>query len=180
MRPAPETSRRSASRPRSSICRTRCASSRRSNATTSASSCCSARTWSSLALSRLNGIRLQQQTGEWNRIGDTPRLDPVPISIETFDEALRYRETKEEQFKIFVRNYLEALSLPRITMFYEDLLQRPDWFFAKIQDFIGITPAEMSSQVRKNTSDDLRTAIPNFEELREHYRDTRYGPMFDE
>ena len=35
-------------------------------------------------------------------------------------------------------------------------------------------------QVRKNTNDDLREAVSNFDELRSHYIGTPYEQMFDE
>ena len=49
-----------------------------------------------------------------------------------------------------------------------------------IFDFLGVPARDLESAFHKNTKDDLREALPNFDELRARYADTPYGPMFDE
>jgi hypothetical protein len=46
--------------------------------------------------------------------------------------------------------------------------------------FLDVADVATEGKTLKHTSDDLRQAILNFEELRAGYAGTRYAPMFDE
>ena len=65
-------------------------------------------------------------------------------------------------------------------MFYEDLLVDSVTVFNKIFHYLDVSPHSLSSATYKNTNDDLQKAIVNFDELRMHFSDTIYAPMFDE
>jgi hypothetical protein len=63
---------------------------------------------------------------------------------------------------------------------YEDLLEDPTDFVRRALAFLdaGIQPTVGATL--KNTADDLRHAITNFDQLRARYVGTKYEQMFDE
>jgi hypothetical protein len=46
--------------------------------------------------------------------------------------------------------------------------------------FLRVPAVPVQGRSKKNTSDDLRDVVENFDELRSKYIDTPYGRMFDE
>jgi hypothetical protein len=46
--------------------------------------------------------------------------------------------------------------------------------------FIGVRPQPLQGKTLKNTQDDLREVVLNFDSLRAHYAGTAYASMFDE
>lgn len=127
-------------------------------------------------VSVFNAMRLHEETGDWNLYADGGSLPPLEIDPEQFDEWLQVREQQREE----IEAYAEALSLSTLRLTYEELLLDEDALFATVFDFLGVEPRKVEGEARKATSDDLREALANFEELRARYEGTRYEPMFDE
>jgi hypothetical protein len=65
-------------------------------------------------------------------------------------------------------------------LFYEDLLEDEPGFVRRTLEFLNCTNLPLNSMTLKNTNDDLREAVVNFDELRAAYAGTRYESMFDE
>ena len=134
------------------------------------------------ALSHVNAERLFQQTqarhgkGDWNLRDEKDRLDAEPVPVAVFDRALRFVTFDDAMLTAFA-DYVDG---PKLELEYADLLDDQHAWFGSIFDFLGVAALELQSTFKKNTSDDLRQAIPNFDELRARYGDTPYGPMFDE
>jgi hypothetical protein len=72
------------------------------------------------------------------------------------------------------------LGLPLFRLCYEDLLGKKDESLERLFQFLGARPMSVRGQTLKITSDDLRAAIVNFDQLRANYVGTQYEPMFDE
>ena len=66
-----------------------------------------------------------------------------------------------------LENFIRDLDLPLIRLFYEDLLLQEQETLRRICLFLNVRPIRGSCV--KNTSDDLREVLENFEELKSHY-----------
>jgi LPS sulfotransferase NodH len=129
-----------------------------------------------LTVSRFNGQRLNNKTDNWNLYRETDRQGAITIDVAKFDAALRQREQREQALE----GYIQALGQPTVTVYYEDLLRDREAFLSRVYDFLDLRSRPVTTHVIKNTSDDLRNVLQNFDELRAHYAGTPYAPMFDE
>ena len=133
------------------------------------------------ALSRINSIRLYERTkaahgrGDWNLRDEGDRLDTRPIPVAEFDKWLRFVTFDQQMLEAFA----EYVSGPRLELEYNDLLEDRNAWFGSVFDFLGVEDVPLGSDFKKNTSDDLREAIPNYDELAEHYAGTRFEKMFE-
>jgi hypothetical protein len=75
---------------------------------------------------------------------------------------------------------MSSLGRPTLQLYYEDMLRDETAFMGRVFDFLNVTPRAVKGKTLKNTSDDLREAVPNFDVLRARYIGTRYEAMFDE
>jgi hypothetical protein len=127
-------------------------------------------------VSRINARRLYEKTGYWNLYKEEQRLPPLVIDLDEFDQFLTEREEAIKE----LHEFISKLELPKINIVYEELLQEKEQTLERIFNFLHIKPKPVQSKPLKHTSDDLREAIDNFEELRGRYVDSRYEHMFDE
>ena len=127
-------------------------------------------------VSTINSCRLKNVTNSYNLYKEDNRLLPSPIDINDFDWELKYREKLDSKLEIYVKN----LKLPAQTLYYEDLLIDEFRTLQRTYDFLGVPFKLTKGKCIKNTRDDLREAIINFDELRSHYIGTPYENMFDE
>ena len=130
-----------------------------------------------LAVSELNAARLHRERGVWNLEPGQEALPPFRVDPEAFDEMLRRKERFEGLLADYVRN---ELALPTLSLAYEDLLRDREAVLDRIWGFLGVPGARTEGSLRKNTSDDLRRVLLNFDDLRARYAGTPYEPMFDE
>jgi hypothetical protein len=127
-------------------------------------------------VSEINASRLAKSTGRWNLWRGTNRPKPVPIDLGEFEFRLRRRERREAGLE----HYVAGLQLPTLRLPYEDLLVNQGASLGRLFTFLRVFPAPVHGSTLKITSDDLRTAVPNFDEIRGRYVGTQYEPMFDE
>jgi hypothetical protein len=127
-------------------------------------------------VSDINANRLKKAFGDYNIRKDKHRLPPPKIYPDMFNDWLLNRERLDAELNSFVK----SLNLPTLKIFYEDLLMDESGLFTKILSFLGLEHVEMKGNFLKVTSDDLRYAVKNFDELRSYYIGTPYEPMFDE
>lgn len=127
-------------------------------------------------VSRVNSKRLYETTSDWNLYDERNRLPPATIDPAWFDDALRRVEEDRRELEDYVGN----LEVPTLPLYYEDFLV--DWAaaFSRVCSFLGARFEPVQRQSIKNTSDDLKQAVSNFEELRALYAGTPYASMFDE
>ena len=76
--------------------------------------------------------------------------------------------------------YATSLDLPLLRVDYRELMLDPPATVARVFEHIGVAPRAVAGSTLKNTSDDLRESVQNFDELRAAYAGTEYEPMFDE
>jgi LPS sulfotransferase NodH len=127
-------------------------------------------------ISYFNAKRLWEHTEQWNLYSGYDRLPAFSINLEKFNEALINREKVEIELNEFVK----MLSLPVLPIFYEDLLTQKNNVLSNINSFLGVETKQVISQTKKATSDNLKAAVENFNELRSHFIGTSYESMFDE
>ena len=129
-----------------------------------------------LATSHLTAGRLHARTGAWNVQNEEARTGPQEFSVEEFDRMLR-RVVFDDAL---LRAYSEYLDARRLVVEYEDLLRDRNAWLQSILEFLEAAPQPLDSSITKNTDDDLRTALVNFDQIRRHYAGTPFAPMFDE
>jgi LPS sulfotransferase NodH len=128
------------------------------------------------AISTINAKRQYDKSGYWNLLQESTRLPAFEVDPEWFESLLREREELDRDLE----QYVADLRLPTLTMVYEDLLQDRDAFVNRVLEFIDVEVMPLPSATLKNTKDDLREAILNFDQLKAKYAGTKYAPMFDE
>ncbi len=127
-------------------------------------------------VSRVNARRLHNKTGNWNLYNESDRLPPAVIDLDDFDLMMQHRVAQDGELSA----YVNQLKLPKLTVCYEDLLQDRDAVLRQIFDFLHVRWVPVQAKTKKNTGDDLRQVIENYDALRARYVGTRYEAMFDE
>jgi LPS sulfotransferase NodH len=127
-------------------------------------------------VSRVNAERINDATGYWNLWNEEDRLPPATIDVVEFSKRL---ENVEEQ-KRGLESYVKRLELPTLWLDYEDLLVDQRATLERVFSFLGVRFEPVQGGSIKNTSNDLREAVSNFDELRSRYVGTPYEQMFDE
>jgi LPS sulfotransferase NodH len=127
-------------------------------------------------VSRINARRLHASSGNWNLYHEEDRLPPLAIDVEEFERDLQERAQAERELE----SYVARLRLPALRLVYEDLLGDREGTLQKVFSFLGLRPMRLQEKTLKHTSDDLRQAVLNFDDLRARYAGTAYEPMFDE
>ena len=128
------------------------------------------------AISVINGKRLYQQHGVWNLTNDSQRLPPFSVSKTTLDQRLARRE----QWDSALDEYYQRLDTPKQRFHYEELIADEAGYLDQLLDFLGADKLRLKPGLLKNTNNDLRQVIANFDELRAAYAGTRYQAMFDD
>jgi LPS sulfotransferase NodH len=128
------------------------------------------------AISNIAASHLHQKTGMWNLYDEKNRLQSLNISSEDFDRRLQKFVFQHKM----LRAYMDWLNVPKLRVEYADLLRDKTAWFGQIFDFLCVTPCDLSSKVRKNSSEQIREMVTNFEELKQKYVGTEFEQMFDE
>jgi LPS sulfotransferase NodH len=127
-------------------------------------------------VSRINARRLYEASGNWNLYKESDRMPPLAIDFQEFDQYLLERRQADQALDA----YVGGLDLPKIKVDYEDLLVNRDVIMQKLFAFIHVRPQQLQGKTIKNTRDNLREVVLNFDDLRARYAGTAYEPMFDE
>jgi LPS sulfotransferase NodH len=125
-------------------------------------------------VSTINAERRFATEREWNRLPGMAALDPIAISFEKLDGYLNYRLQRDAALSEFIG----TLDCPVLKVDYEELLIDESGLCEKICGFLGISAGSGRSRWLKETDDDLRKVLLNYEELRERYKGTVYEDMF--
>jgi glycosyltransferase involved in cell wall biosynthesis len=126
------------------------------------------------AVSWLNALRLKERTGRWNLYAEEDRLPPFSVKKAELEAALNHLERERED----IETYVASLGLQTFRTCYEDIFTNRGLTFMRIFSFLGVCHVEVSGKSLKNTPDDLRCVLKNFEELQSQFRDTPYEKMF--
>lgn len=129
-----------------------------------------------LVISEINAKRLFNTAATWNLEDERKRPGSFVLDLERFAEQLRWREQIEQ----WLAGYVNMLNLPTLTMYYEDLLVDEGPFFSRLYEFLGVPFADTKGKTFKNTPNDLRDVIENYDQLLARYKYTIYEPMIIE
>jgi LPS sulfotransferase NodH len=129
-----------------------------------------------LRVSLINAMRLNEATGDWNRYDETVQLTPLHIEVGGFKRELELEDKANRE----LNEYARSLGLPVLELHYEDLLADSEEAFRRVCGFLGTNYEPLEAGTKKNTSDDLRHVVANFDELKAAFAGTAYEPMFDE
>ncbi len=127
-------------------------------------------------ISTINAKRLYEKTGNWNLLKETDRRSAVEIDPVEFEQLLQLRAQWDHE----IISYTEKLPLPQLILNYEEMLTDKNAFTNRVYSFLNVEHILTEGTTLKNTKDNLREAVANFEELRARYAGTAYQSMFDE
>lgn len=128
-----------------------------------------------LALSSINGARLNEAHGRFYQTPKDEPLEPIHVEPERLVRAIRQREG----FQAAIRPYVDGLKLRKLHVDYEDLLADQGKVTDQVLGFLDLDVFPLTSAVQKTTPDNLRSAVLNYDELRAHFAGTEYEAMFD-
>jgi LPS sulfotransferase NodH len=134
------------------------------------------------AVSRIRARILYEKTKgrnpqtSWNLYDEKDRLGPQTIQIAELDKVLKIVIFHNKVMSAFI----DLLELPVLHLEYSELLADREASFLRVFEFLGARPLPLKCEVLKNTDDNLRNAILNFDELKKHYANTEFEPMFEE
>ena len=129
-----------------------------------------------MVVSWLRSEQLYHATGKWNLYSQQDQLGPLYIDIDKFQIRLDQVEHRRSVLERFVHD----LDLPVLPVEYEELLVDPSRVLDQVLSFLNLSPQKLEGRSKKNTSDDLRQAVTNFNEMRSQFTGTKYEHMFDE
>jgi len=119
---------------------------------------------------------LKDETGRWNRRDGVKSVEPTVVDPDEFAMKLERNRARKEDLIA----YATGLDLPLLRIDYRELMLEPAPTMARVFTHIGVPVREVTGSTLKNTSDDLRESVANFDELRAEYVGTEYESMFDE
>lgn len=128
------------------------------------------------AISTINARRLHAASGNWNLLNESERQPVAPIDPGDLQREITLRQKWDRELE----DYVNLVDRPTLRLEYEDLLQDEGGFMLRVFEFLNVTPRQVEGKTLKNTSDDLREAVPNFDVLRARFAGTPFAKMFDE
>ena len=112
-------------------------------------------------------------TKVFNTWYEPPPPTRITLSAEECEREFAHAEHQKDRYtKLFSKH--EVLNLT-----YEELLADRDLKLAEVQAFLGVEPAEMKTRMKKLNPDSLAELLENYDELRHHFKGTRYEAFFE-
>ena len=68
---------------------------------------------------------------------------------------------------------------PKLSLFYEDLVENREEVFCQVQEFLGVEPEPLTVSLVKQNPEPLPELLENYDELFEAYRYSKHAWMFD-
>ncbi|MCB0210080.1 MAG: sulfotransferase [Anaerolineae bacterium] len=122
--------------------------------------------------------KIARKTGHWKTITQQAQLGIVDRRIE-----LDYADLKQrlETIKRLSAEFDEKFAThPKLSVYYEDLVSRPDSEFGKVLEFLGLPFYPPQTQRLKQNPERLSRLIVNYEQLKDEFADTEWASLFDE
>ena len=118
-----------------------------------------------LVVSVVRAELLRQEYGASNLIRDQyNEIGPTTIPLERFERA-RKRIRRQRM----LGRRVKQLQLPTLEITYEGLLGNERAVLNQVWDFLAVPKIQTTGRTRKNTPQDLRSAVLNLDEILQHY-----------
>jgi LPS sulfotransferase NodH len=126
-------------------------------------------------LASLVSAEVAKRTKQWSTLTAGPRPTKVaPIDLDPGECRTYFEKTEAHR-----RNF-SGLFPDRIDLDYEDLVADYEGTTNRVQDFLGVPRAKLSSELRKQASTPLDRRIANYEMLAQHFRGSPWEALFED
>ena len=125
-----------------------------------------------VAISGLN--RRRMEPANIRHGGD--RLGRFAVRTAQIDREVAVVEARSRRVEVFAR----SLDMPLAEIVYEEMLADMDAVVARVAAFLGVPHTPAPGYLQKNTPDDLRLALSNFDEIAAHLAGSPYSAMLHE
>jgi hypothetical protein len=139
--------------------------------------------WKLIHLRRRNVLRhalsnmVAEHVGFVFRGTGPPKPAGLTVDVEMLLGAMSVREEQAEVERAALAG------LPHVSVCYEDDLVKPERLQAtldRLSDALDLPRAQARTEVRRITSDDLRTTIANYDEVASAIGSSRWAPLLEE
>jgi LPS sulfotransferase NodH len=128
-----------------------------------------------LLVSFFNALRLSKRTGDWNLYRESDQAGLLYIDPQEFNDRMRYNIDAKQRLDKYVRD----LKLPTLALSYEDLVLNSEHTIKSVCDYLEVAYTSLQAKTIKNTDDNLRNVISNFDEIYDLCVGTEFEKMFD-
>jgi len=139
--------------------------------------------WKLIHLRRRNALRHALSNIVAEQVGfvfrSTGPAEPAGLTVDV-EMLLGAMSAREEQAEV---ERAALAELPHVSVCYEDDLLEPDRHQAtldRLSDALGLPHAQARTEVRRITTDDLRTTIANYDEVSSAIRSSRWAPLLED
>lgn len=98
---------------------------------------------------------------------------PVTLTRDECDGWFRFVQTQEVAFESAFESH------KRWTLYYEDIMERPEREYRQLLEFLGLEPEKLSTATRRQNPEPVRDLVANYDELREAFAGGPYASFFD-
>ena len=115
----------------------------------------------------------------WSVREDTSKSHTFPkktieLSVDEVENEIRYTRRLEDWGDERFKNH------PLISIYYEDLVARPEETFRKILQFLGIAYEKPRTDLIRQNPEAASELVVNYPELKAHFLNTEYSQYFNE
>lgn len=103
------------------------------------------------------------------------KAETAPVAVSEA-ECLSYFQKTQWQAEHYDELFQEH---PKLTVYYEDLLQRREETFNQVQSFLGLAPTSLRVATRRQNPQPLHKLLANYEKLKTAFENTPYAAFFD-
>lgn len=122
--------------------------------------------------------KIAEQRDAWSanaeKTGETPRRKAVSFTTSELQEGFSQTRAWEHMGDRDFRHH-HILSLA-----YEDMAAQPAAAHDRVQRFLGLPPARLVTDMKKQNPEPLRQLIVNYDELKQAFAGSRWSLFFDE
>jgi len=118
------------------------------------------------AISWLRGVRLSKERNQWFLNTNQQPLGAGPVSVDDLEATLHWLKRSRDDHAALFQTYPG----PTFLVDYEDMLNDWERTQQRVLDFLGVRQWPLGSFYQKVTSDDLRQAVSNYDEIQAFLR----------
>lgn len=120
----------------------------------------------------LAAARLRRRLGVARPVGPSRRAKVTVLPDELYEFAVRTELKAANADELFQEH-------PRLTVYYEDMVERREEVFGEAQEFLGVEPVPLTVTLRKQNPESLNELVANYDELYGAFKGTPQEEFFD-